>query len=103
MNPVSGIGKISQVIYAGVTPGNIVANLIAGGIAEAGAQQAGDMMQDLKTGHLLRASPRAQFYGQLAGSFFSVIVAVIAYWIFSTVYTIPGPEFEAPTAKVGGI
>ncbi|RKP26444.1 OPT oligopeptide transporter protein-domain-containing protein, partial [Syncephalis pseudoplumigaleata] len=100
LNPVSGLGKISQVIFAGVTPHNIVANLIAGGIAEAGAQQAGDMMQDLKTGHLLHASPRAQFYGQLAGSFFSVIVAVLSYWVFSTVYTIPGPEFSAPTAAV---
>ncbi|KAI9591589.1 OPT oligopeptide transporter protein-domain-containing protein [Syncephalis fuscata] len=100
LNPVSGIGKLSQVIFAGVAPGNIIANLIAGGIAEAGAQQAGDMMQDLKTGHLLHASPRAQFYGQLAGSFFSVIVAVLSYWVFSTVYTIPGPEFTVPTADI---
>lgn len=46
-------------------PHNVVANLIAGGIAEAGANQAGDLMQDLKTGHLLGASPRAQFYGQV--------------------------------------
>ena len=27
--------------FSGVAPGNIVANLVAGGIAEAGAQQAG--------------------------------------------------------------
>lgn len=30
---------------------------------------------DLKTGHLLEASPKAQFYGQLIGSFVSVFVA----------------------------
>ncbi|RCH78752.1 hypothetical protein CU098_000865, partial [Rhizopus stolonifer] len=35
LNPVSGIGKISQVLFAGFIPGNILANLIAGGIAEA--------------------------------------------------------------------
>lgn len=45
LNPVSGIGKISQVLFAGILPGGIAANLIAGGIAEAGAQQAGDLMQ----------------------------------------------------------
>lgn len=32
-------------------------------------------MQDLKTGHLLGASPKAQFYGQMIGSFASVFIA----------------------------
>ncbi|KAF7730159.1 hypothetical protein EC973_002767 [Apophysomyces ossiformis] len=100
LNPVSGIGKISQVIFALVIPGGIAANLIAGGIAEAGAQQAGDLMQDLKTGHLLHASPKAQFYGQLIGSFVSAFVATGAYLLYTHVYTIPGPEFPAPTAQV---
>ncbi|KAI7860711.1 OPT oligopeptide transporter protein-domain-containing protein [Circinella umbellata] len=100
LNPVSGIGKISQVIFALAMPGGIAANLLAGGIAEAGAQQAGDLMQDLKTGHLLQASPKAQFYGQLIGSFFSAFVATAAYKLYTTVYTIPGPEFPVPTAHV---
>ncbi|KAI9318812.1 OPT oligopeptide transporter protein-domain-containing protein [Dichotomocladium elegans] len=100
LNPVSGIGKISQVIFALVMPGGIAANLIAGGIAEAGAQQAGDLMQDLKTGHLLHASPKAQFYGQMIGSFFSAFVATGAYKLYTTVYEVPGPEFSVPTAYV---
>ncbi|KAI7862292.1 OPT oligopeptide transporter protein-domain-containing protein [Spinellus fusiger] len=102
LNPVSGIGKISQVFFALVMPGNIAANLIAGGIAEAGAQQAGDLMQeiDLKTGHLLHASPKAQFYGQVIGSFFSAFIATGAYLLYRSVYSIPGPEFPVPTAQV---
>jgi len=39
LNPVSGLGKISQLFFAWIQPGNIVANIIAGGVAEAGAQQ----------------------------------------------------------------
>ena len=39
LNPVSGLGKISQLIFAVIQPGNVVANIIAGGVAEAGAQQ----------------------------------------------------------------
>lgn len=39
LNPVSGLGKISQLLFAVIQPGNIVANIIAGGVAEAGAQQ----------------------------------------------------------------
>jgi OPT family oligopeptide transporter len=100
LNPVSGIGKVSQIVFAGVAPGSVVANLLAGAISEAGAQQAGDMMQDLKTGHLLRASPRAQFYAQLLGSFFSVFFAVAAFKLYESAYTIGSPELPAPTATI---
>ncbi|KAH7884304.1 OPT oligopeptide transporter protein-domain-containing protein [Phlebopus sp. FC_14] len=100
LNPVSGLGKISQLLFAWIQPGNVVANIIAGGVAEAGAQQAGDLMQDLKTGHLIRASPRAQFYGQLIGSLLSIIVSTTAYTLYQKAYTIPGPSFPAPTAYV---
>ena len=69
-------------------------------LALAGAQQAGDLMQDLKTGHLLRASPRAQFVGQLVGSAVSVVFAVLAYALFTTAYAVPGPVLAAPMAMV---
>ncbi|KAI0706755.1 OPT oligopeptide transporter [Cerioporus squamosus] len=100
LNPVSGLGKISQLFFAWIQPGNIVANIIAGGVAEAGAQQAGDLMQDLKTGHLIRASPRAQFFGQLIGSCLSIVVTTTAYTLYQRAYEIPGPSFPAPTAYV---
>lgn len=34
-----------QLVFAVVSPGAVVPNLVAGAIAEAGAQQAGDLMQ----------------------------------------------------------
>ncbi|KAF8627075.1 hypothetical protein AX17_006414 [Amanita inopinata Kibby_2008] len=100
LNPVSGLGKVSQLFFAWIQPGNIVANIIAGGVAEAGAQQAGDLMQDLKTGHLCQASPKAQFYGQLIGSSVSILVTTTAYTLYNRAYVIPGPSFPAPTAYV---
>jgi len=39
MNPVSNLGKALQVIFAVLQPGNIVASIVAGGVAEAGATQ----------------------------------------------------------------
>jgi OPT family oligopeptide transporter len=104
LNPVSGIGKVSQLIFALIIPRThpnaIVINLIAGGIAEAGAQQAGDLMQDLKTGHLLGASPQVQFYGQVIGSVWSAIISAGIYKLYTRVYEIPGPLFQIPTAQV---
>ncbi|KAJ3501540.1 hypothetical protein NMY22_g18893 [Coprinellus aureogranulatus] len=46
LNPVSGLGKISQLLFAWLQPGNIVANIIAGGVAEAGAQQSDARPED---------------------------------------------------------
>jgi len=103
LNPVSGIGKISQLVFAVVArnhPSAVVLNLVAGGVAEAGAQQAGEMMQDLKTGHLVGASPRAQFYAQLLGSLVSCAVSGWVYRIYDHVYHIPSPLFRIPTAAI---
>ncbi|KAK4047383.1 OPT super [Microbotryomycetes sp. JL201] len=100
LNPVSAIGKISQLLFAVVQPGNIVANLIAGGISEAGAQQAGDLMQDLKTGHLHGASPKAQFHGQLIGSLASVFVSSCIFVLYRRAYELPSTSFPVPTAAV---
>lgn len=104
LNPVSGIGKLSQLIVALIMskkhPAGILTNLVAGGIAEAGAQQAGDLMQDLKTGHLLGASPRCQFYAQLIGTVWSIILSSVMYRVYNTVYDIPNDLFRIPTAVI---
>lgn len=104
LNPVSGIGKLSQLIFAFIVPkdhsGSVLLNIVAGGIAEAGAQQAGDLMQDLKTGHLLNASPRAQFIAQLIGGIWSIILSSIVYIIYNKVYNLPNQTIRIPTAAV---
>eukprot|EP00803_Ostreobium_quekettii_P003250 evm.model.scf_709EXC.8 EVM.evm.TU.scf_709EXC.8 scf_709EXC:60379-67519(-) len=100
LNPVSGVGKISQIVFAGLAPGRVVPNLIAGAIAEAGATQAGDMMQDFKTAHLLGVSPRPQFIAQLIGATLSVGVSVVAYDLFTSAWPVPGPELKVPTASM---
>jgi len=62
--------------------------------------RAGDLMQDFKTGHLIGASPRAQFICQLIGSFASIFVTTTLYNMYTKAYQIPGPSFPAPTAYV---
>lgn len=57
-------------------------------------------MQDLKTGHLIGASPRAQFFGQLVGSAVSIVITTTGYSLYNRAYVIPGPSFPAPTAYV---
>lgn len=104
LNPVSGIGKISQLIFALIVPkhynGAVLLNLVAGGVAEAGAQQAGDLMQDLKTGHLLGASPKAQFIAQIIGASWSIVLSSAIYIIYNNIYNIPNEQFRVPTAVI---
>ncbi|KAJ5575142.1 hypothetical protein N7450_009041 [Penicillium hetheringtonii] len=107
LNPVSGISKLTQLLFSLVTPAShfsrrtaLVTNLLAGAVSESGALQAGDMMQDLKTGHLLGASPKAQFYGQMIGSLIGAVLSAAVYKMYVNVYEIPGEMFQVPTAYV---
>lgn len=106
LNPVSGISKLTQLLFALVQPTGkhahhaIIINLLAGAISESGALQAGDILQDLKAGHLIGASPRAQFYGQLIGSIVGAVVSAVVYKLYVSVYDVPGELFQIPTAYV---
>lgn len=102
INPVSGIGKLTQAAFAALAPGGVLPNLVAGAASEAAAQQAGDMMQDFKTAHLLGVCPRAQFWAMLIGSAVSCGVSTAAFVLFQSVYDIgdPAGELPAPTAHV---
>ena len=106
LNPVSGISKLTQLVFALVVPTGqhadhaIVINLLAGAVSESGALQAGDIMQDLKAGHLIGASPKAQFYGQLIGSVVGAVISAVVYKLYVGVYDVPGDMFQVPTAYV---
>ncbi|KAJ5975659.1 hypothetical protein N7481_009366 [Penicillium waksmanii] len=107
LNPVSGISKLTQLLFSLATPSShfsrrtaLVTNLLAGAVSESGALQAGDMMQDLKTGHLLGASPKAQFYGQMIGSVVGAVLSTAVYKMYVNVYEVPGDMFQTPTAFV---
>ena len=88
LNPVSGVSKLAQLIFAFIipqsNPSSVLINLVAGAVSEAGAMQAGDLMQDLKTGHLLGAAPKAQFWGQVIGATVGAVVSALIYQLYTS-------------------
>ncbi|KAI9709136.1 MAG: hypothetical protein M1820_003583 [Bogoriella megaspora] len=98
--PAPGISKLTQLLFAIIVPKTnpnaIIINLLAGGISDAGANQASDLMQDIKTGHLLQASPKAQYYGQVAGSILGAIISPMIYRLYVAVYELPSHLFQMP-------
>ncbi|KAK0552613.1 hypothetical protein OC846_001872 [Tilletia horrida] len=92
-NPLSVIAKGSQLIVGGAlrgTPGSmndhLLSNLIAGSIVSSAGQHSVDMVGDLKTGHLVRARPRTQFYAQLLGSIPGIFLSPGLFVLFTTAY-----------------
>lgn len=93
VNPVGTIAKASQLVIGGVTKAQgapidqaQLTNLIAGSIAGQAASHGVDMTGDLKTGHLLRASPRAQFLSQILGSVVGIWLSVGLFVLFAEAY-----------------
>ena len=82
----------SQLIIGGTTHGHgsiqnqQLLNITGGMLALGASEQSCDMLGDLKTTHLLRASPRVQFYAQSCGAVVSVFMSVAMYVLFSEAY-----------------
>ena len=98
INPIGGMGKVTQLAFGFLHPGQLASNLMSAGITAGGASQAADMMQDLKTGHLLGASPRKQFLAQLCGICAGIVFAVPAYNLLTRANELGSDELPAPAA-----
>ncbi|EIM85193.1 OPT oligopeptide transporter [Stereum hirsutum FP-91666 SS1] len=91
--PVTSIGNASQLIFGGVSrgrhlsvPDNQRLNSLTGMIALGASEQCADMLGDLKSTHLLGASPRVQLYAQCCGALVSIFMSTGMYVLFSTAY-----------------
>lgn len=98
INPVGGVGKVTQVVFGSLSS-SITSNLMAAGITGGGASQAADMMQDFKTGHIFGASPKKQFKAQLWGIVAGILFAVPVYILFTSTWEIGGEKLPAPAAQ----
>lgn len=98
INPIGGMGKITQIVYGVLSPGNIPTNLMSAAITGSGASQCADMMQDFKTGYLLGTGPKRQFKAQCIGIFVGMLFAVPIYKLFDSAYTIGQGDIPAPAA-----
>ncbi|MEY4615732.1 MAG: hypothetical protein RJB66_692 [Pseudomonadota bacterium] len=74
--PTGALGKITQITFGVLDPGNVTTNLMTANATGGVALHSADLLTDLKSGYLLKADPRqqfwAQFFGVVAGSFFVV-------------------------------
>lgn len=90
INPTGAVGKVTQLVFSripGAEPKIIQkTNLMCANIAAAACSQAVDMVSDLKTAQLTKASPRAMLGAQIVGSIFAIGIAIPLFLLYATAY-----------------
>jgi uncharacterized oligopeptide transporter (OPT) family protein len=98
--PVGAMGKITQLTFGVLSPGNTNVNLMSANVTAAAASSSADLLTDLKSGYLLGAHPRKQFTAQLAGIFVGTLVTVLAFRLLVPDASVLGTDqFPAPAAQ----
>lgn len=98
--PVGAMGKITQLTFGALSPGNMNVNLMSANITAGAATSSADLLTDLKSGYLLGAHPRKQFLAQFAGIFIGTLITVMAFRILVPDASVLGTDqFPAPAAQ----
>jgi len=104
-NPISGLTLSALLIAAilmvaiGLTDVHGVAAVLAvAGVVCCAAGIAGDMMQDLKVGHILGGTPWRMEVGEIIGVIGASLVLAVALNVMHGAYTIGSAELPAPQA-----
>ena len=98
--PVGAMGKITQLTFGAIRPGQMNVNLMGACITAGAADSASDLLLDLKSGYLLGANPRKQFLAQFSGIFMGTLVSVLAFNALVPDASMLGTdEFPAPSAQ----
>jgi uncharacterized oligopeptide transporter (OPT) family protein len=98
--PVGPMGKVTQLAFGALNPGNMNVNLMSANITAGAATSSADLLTDLKSGYLLGAHPRKQFIAQFSGIFIGTIVSVLAFALIVDKPEVVGSDqFPAPAAQ----
>lgn len=98
ITPVGAMGKVTQLTFGVLSPGNATANLMAANVTGGAASQCADLLHDMKTGALIGASPRLQAYGQVFGALAGALVGSAGYLLMfpNPREQLLTPEWPAP-------
>ncbi len=98
--PVGAMGKVTQLVFGALNPGNMNINLMSANITSSAAISSADLLTDLKSGYLLGANPRKQFIAQFCGIFIGTVATVFAFRLMVPTASVLGSDqFPAPAAQ----
>lgn len=81
ITPTGALGKITQLTYGFLAPGNISTNLMTAGITGEVASNSSNLLMDIKPGYMLGGKPRQQAVGHVLGIFAGALAAVPVFYL----------------------
>ena len=97
ITPIGAMGKITQLTFGVLMPGNGTANLMTATVTAGAAAHSADLLTEVKTGYLLGAAPRKQFFAQMIGVVVGSLACVPIYLLLAKPERL-GNELAAPSA-----
>lgn len=83
ITPGGALGKLTQITYGALAPGNVTTNLMTAGITSEVSLNASNLLMDIKPSYMLGGKPRLQALGHILGIFAGGLIAVpVFYSIF---------------------
>ena len=80
ITPGGALGKLTQITYSVLAPGNVPTNLMTAGITSEVSLNASNLLMDIKPGYMLGGKPRHQAIGHVLGIFAGGLIAVPAFY-----------------------
>lgn len=77
--PIGAIGKLSQLSFGLIAPGQVTINLMSANTAGGAAGQSTDLMNDFKVGQAIGATPHKQLIAQCLGILIGSVFGVLVY------------------------
>jgi putative OPT family oligopeptide transporter len=81
ITPTGALGKLTQLSFSVLAPGNITTNIMTAGITGEVASSAANLLMDIKPGYMLGGKPRHQALGHVLGIFAGAIVSVPVFYL----------------------
>ena len=79
--PGGAMGKLTQLTYGALAPGNMTTNLATAGITSDVVLSASNLLMDIKPGYMLGAKPRQQAVGHVIGIFAGAAIVVPVFYL----------------------
>jgi putative OPT family oligopeptide transporter len=81
ITPIGAMGKLTQLTFGALAPGNRETNLMTAGITGEVASHSANLLSDIKPGYMLGAKPRQQAMGHALGVLAGALLSVPVFYI----------------------
>jgi uncharacterized oligopeptide transporter (OPT) family protein len=99
--PIGALSNLMQGLFAGIAPGNVVANILGNGTTGTIAVTSEGLIQDYKAGHMIGSTPRSMTIAQLIGAPIGAAALAVTYPALVKTYGLIGEhaQLAAPGAR----